>query len=49
MRIDSAWALVSGFFLLGTLAAVVLGSAGFLFLSGYHAGLTQCPKPVLRQ
>ena len=50
MKADPAWVLVSGFFLLGTLLAVVLGGGGFLFLSGYHAGLSQrpeCPRPAL--
>ena len=50
MKADPAWVLVSGFFILGTLLAVVLGGGGFLFLSGYHAGLSQrpeCPRPAL--
>ena len=50
MKADPAWVLVSGFFLLGTLLAVVIGGGGFLFLSGYHAGLSQrpeCPRPAL--
>jgi hypothetical protein len=50
MKADPAWVLVSGFFILGTLLAVVLGAGGFLFLSGYHAGLSQrpeCPRPAL--
>jgi len=52
MKADPAWVLVSGFFLLGTLLAVVIGGGGFLFLSGYHAGLSQrpeCPRQVLRE
>jgi len=47
MKCDPAWVLISGFFVLGTLAAVVIGGGGFLFLSGYHSGLTQCPRPAL--
>ena len=50
MKADPAWLLVSGFFLLGTLVAVVIGGGGFLFLSGYHAGWSQrpeCPIPAL--
>jgi len=50
MKADPAWVLVSGFFVLGSLVAVVLGGGGFLFLSGYHAGLSQrpeCPRPAL--
>jgi len=50
MKADPAWVLVSGFFLLGTLLAIVIGGGGFLFLSGYHAGLSQrpeCPRPAL--
>jgi len=52
MKTDPAWVLVGGFFLLGTLVAVVVGGGGFLFLSGYHAGLSQraeCPRPALRK
>jgi len=52
MKADPAWVLVSGFFILGTLLAVVLGAGGFLFLSGYHAGLSQrpeCPRPALSE
>ncbi len=52
MKSDPAWVLVSGFFVLGTLVAVVIGGGGFLFLSGFHAGLLQrpeCPKPALRK
>ena len=52
MKADPAWVLVSGFFLLGTLVAVVIGGGGFLFLSGYHAGLSQrleCPRPALSE
>jgi hypothetical protein len=52
MKADPAWVLVSGFFLLGTLLAVVIGGGGFLFLSGYHAGLSQrleCPRPALSE
>lgn len=52
MKADPAWVLVSGFFILGTLVAIVIGGGGFLFLSGYHAGLSQspeCPKPALRK
>jgi hypothetical protein len=49
MKTDPAWVLVSGFFILGTLVAVVIGGGGFLFLSGYHAGLLQCPKPALEK
>ena len=47
MKADPAWVLISGFFVLGTLAAVVIGGGGFFFLSGYHSGSTQCPKPAL--
>lgn len=50
MKADPAWVLVSGFFVLGTLVAVVIGGGGFLFLSGYHAGLSQrpdCPRASL--
>ena len=50
MKTDPAWVLISGFFLLGTLIAIVLGAGGFLFLSGWHAGLSQrpeCPKQAL--
>mgnify|MGYP005991699737 FL=1 len=50
MKADPAWVLASGFFVLGTLVAVVIGGGGFLFLSGYHAGLSQrpeCPRPAL--
>ena len=50
MKVDPNWVLVSGFFLLGTLTAVVIGAAGFLFLSGFHSGLQtrpECPKPAL--
>tara|TARA_R110002020_G_scaffold133137_1_gene297152 strand:+ start:443 stop:592 length:150 start_codon:yes stop_codon:yes gene_type:complete len=47
MKCDPAWVLISGFFVLGALAAVVIGGGGFFFLSGYHSGLTQCPKPAL--
>jgi hypothetical protein len=50
MKADPAWVLVSGFFLLGTLLAVVIGGGGFLFLAGYHSGLSQrpeCPRPAL--
>tara|TARA_S200002703_G_scaffold112158_1_gene97684 strand:- start:334 stop:483 length:150 start_codon:yes stop_codon:yes gene_type:complete len=47
MKVDPNWVLVSGFLLLGTLTAVVIGAAGFLFFSGYHSGSTQCPKPAL--
>ncbi len=50
MKADPAWVLVSGFFVLGTLAAVVIGSGGFLFLAGWHSGLSQhpeCPRPAL--
>jgi hypothetical protein len=53
MKPDPAWALVSGFFVLGTLTAVVIGGGGFLFLSGYHAGAlyqrSSCPEPALRK
>lgn len=52
MRADPAWVLVSGFFVLGTLIAVVIGGGGFFFLSGYHAGALsrpECPKQVLRK
>jgi hypothetical protein len=53
MKGDPAWVLVSGFFILGTLAAVVIGGGGFLFLSGYHAGAlyqrSSCPEPALRK
>jgi len=53
MKPDPAWALVSGFFILGTLTAVVIGGGGFLFLSGYHAGAlyqrSSCPEPALRK
>ncbi len=52
MKADPAWVLVSGFFILGTLVAVVIGGGGFLFLSGYHAGALsrpECPKPALRK
>ena len=52
MKPDPAWALVSGFFILGTLTAVVIGGGGFFFLSGYHGGLSQrpeCPRPALRK
>ncbi len=51
MKFDPAWALVSGFFILGALVAVVIGGGGFLFLSGYHAGAlyqrSSCPEPAL--
>lgn len=50
MKTDPTWVLVGGFFVLGTLTAVVIGAAGFLFFSGYHSGLSQrpeCPKPSL--
>lgn len=50
MKTDPTWVLVGGFFVLGSLVAVVLGGGGFLFLSGYHAGLSQrpeCPRPAL--
>ena len=50
MKVDPSWVLVSGFFLLGTLGAIVIGAAGFLFFSGYHSGLSQrpeCPRPAL--
>jgi len=50
MKPDPAWVLIGGFFILGTLAAVVIAGGGFFFLSGYHAGLSQrleCPKPAL--
>ena len=52
MNKDPAWILLSGFFVLGTLIATVVGGGGFLFLSGYHAGLMQhpeCPEPVSRK
>ena len=53
MKADPAWVLVSGFFLLGTLLAVVIGGGGFLFLSGFHAGILstspECPEQVLRE
>ena len=52
MKNDLSWALVSGFFLLGSLIALVIGAGGFLFLSGYHAGLLQhpkCDKPLLNK
>ena len=50
MKVDPPWVLVSGFFVLGVLAAVITGAAGFLFLSGLHAGLQtrpECPRPAL--
>lgn len=50
MKADPAWVLVSGFFVLGTLVAVIIGGGGFLFLSGYHSGLSQrpeCSRPIL--
>ena len=47
MKADPKWVLVSGFFIVGTMGAVVIGAAGFLFFSGYHSGSTQCPKPAL--
>ena len=47
MKTDPDWVLVNGFVVLGTLAVVVVSSAAFLFFSGYHAGLGQCPKPAL--
>ena len=51
MRADPAWVLISGFFVLGTLIAVVIGGGGFFFLSGYHAGAlyqrSSCPEPAL--
>lgn len=52
MKADPAWVLVSGFFILGTLIAVVIGGGGFLFLSGFHAGALsrpECSKQVLRK
>lgn len=50
MKTDPTWVLVGGFFVLGTLATAVIAAAGFFFLSGYHAGLSQrpeCPRPAL--
>jgi len=54
MKADPAWILISGFFLLGTLLAIVIGGGGFFFLSGWHggyrSGLSQhpeCPRPAL--
>jgi len=56
MKADPAWVLVSGFFLLGTLLAVVIGGGGFLFLSGWHGGYSsglsqrlECPRPALSE
>lgn len=52
MKCDPAWALVSGFFVLGSLTAVVIGGGAFFFLSGYHAGVIskpECPKQVFRR
>ena len=47
MKPDPNWVLISGFFIVGTMGAVVISAAGFLFFSGYHSGSTQCPKPAL--
>ena len=47
MKIGPNWVVVSGFVIVLTMGAAVIGAAGFLFFSGYHSGSTQCPKPAL--